>query len=422
VSKLEVTRVLTINLTRKLTNEQWIILNHLTYSASKLWNIANYQIMQGIIKITELEKKLKTNFWYKNLHSQSAQAVLQKLKIAWLNYFKLHTKRPKYQPKDGHYPVKWKKDGFKIIGNKLRLSLSKQTKNYLKEKHGIESKFLWVEFRQNSKNFATRSEATMPKTLPLDAMQVKEVEIVPHDIYGQRFYVLHLIYKKEVKPKKPKKEKVMTIDLGVRNLATTAIQGEKQPPIFDGKILLSKLRWFAKEIARIKSEIAKQELKNCKRLSRLAVKERNYVNDYIHKISRWIVDLAKEKGVSKIVIGELNKGITKIDIGDRVNQQLHRIPFGKLIKRITYKAEEGGITVELVDESYTSQKCSVCGIIKKSNRKYRGLYVCSKCGTVINADINGARNILLKVVPNPERDRDSGLGNPWRVRIIPSLS
>ena len=134
MSKLEVTRVLT----RKLTDEQWIILNHLTYSSSKLWNVANYQVMQGNIKINELEKKLKTNFWYKNLHSQSAQAVLQKLKIAWLNYFKQHTKRPRFQPKNGHYTVKWKKDGFKIIGNKLRLSLSKQTRQYLKEKHGID--------------------------------------------------------------------------------------------------------------------------------------------------------------------------------------------------------------------------------------------------------------------------------------------
>ncbi|CAB3289947.1 transposase [Methanocaldococcus lauensis] len=384
---MEVTRVLTINLTRKLTDEQWIILNHLTYSSSKLWNVANYQVMQGNIKINELEKKLKTNFWYKNLHSQSAQAVLQKLKIAWLNYFKQHTKRPRFQPKNGHYPVKWKKDGFKIIGNKLRLSLSKQTRQYLKEKHGIESKFLWVE---------------LSKTLPLDAMQVKEVEIVPHDIYGQRFYVLHLIYKKEVNPKKPKEEKVMGIDLGVKNLATTVIQGEKQPLIFDGKILLSKLRWFAKEIARVKSQIAEQGLKTCKRLSKLAVKERNYVNDYIHKISRWIVNLAKEKGVSKIVIGNLTNNFSNIDIGRKNNEKFHKIPFRKLIHRITYKSEEEGISVELVDESYTSQKCSVCGVIKKSNRKYRGLYVCSECGAVINADVNGARNILFSVVPNPE--------------------
>ena len=88
---------------------------------------------------------------------------------------------------------------------------------------------------------------------------------------------------------------------------------------------------------------------------------------------------------------------------------------------ITYKAEEYGITVMKIDESYSSQKCSVCGVIKKSNRKYRGLYVCSNCGTVINADVNGARNMLFSVVPNPEKGRDSVLGNPWRVRVLNPL-
>ena len=82
---------------------------------------------------------------------------------------------------------------------------------------------------------------------------------------------------------------------------------------------------------------------------------------------------------------------------------------------IQYKAVGYGITVEQVNESYTSQTCSNCGIVKKSNRKYRGLYICSKCGLIINADVNGALNILKKVVPNPSKDRDSGLGNPIRI-------
>ena len=45
-------------------------------------------------------------------------------------------------------------------------------------------------------------------------------------------------------------------------------------------------------------------------------------------------------------------------------------------------------------ESYTSQECSQCGVIKKSNRKHRGLYVCKNCGNVLNADLNGAIDIL----------------------------
>ena len=77
---MQITRVLTINL-RKLTNEQLTIINHLTYSASKLWNVSNYEVMQRNIKPNKADVQMKNNFWFKNLHSQSAQAVCQKLTI-----------------------------------------------------------------------------------------------------------------------------------------------------------------------------------------------------------------------------------------------------------------------------------------------------------------------------------------------------
>ncbi|WP_421078590.1 transposase [Methanothermococcus sp. Ax23] len=341
--------------------------------------------------------------------------------MAWQNYFKQHTKRPRYQPKDGHFPVKWKKQGFKIIGNKLRLSLSKQTKNYLKEKHGIKCRYLWV---------------GLSKTLPLDTMQVKEVEIVPQTIYGITYYILHLIHKKPVIQEPIKEGNILSIDLGIKNLATAITNtGIRRKPsvfathqhqlvkavIYDGRRLISKFRWFAKTKGKIQSALTKQELKNNKRLSHLTVKEKNYTKDYLHKVSKMIVDFAVDNKVSRIVIGELNKGISNINIGRKNNEKIHKIPFGRLVSMIQYKAEERGLTVEQVNESYTSQTCSNCGVVKKSNRKYRGLYVCSECGMVLNADINGALNILKKVFScsvalNPLMGRGSGLGNPCRVR------
>ena len=181
-------------------------------------------------------------------------------------------------------------------------------------------------------------------------------------------------------------------------------------------MLVSKLRWFAKEQARIQSVISKQGHKTSKKLHRLIVKEHAHVNDYIHKVSRWIVELAKSNGVGKIVIGDMYKDVVSINISHQNNEKLHRIPFGRLVKLIRYKAEEYGIKVEAVDEAYTSQMCSVCGLVDKSSRKYRGLYVCKHCGTVLNADVNGARNILFRVIPNPVRD--SGFGHPRRIRML----
>jgi len=192
----------------------------------------------------------------------------------------------------------------------------------------------------------------------------------------------------------------MAIDLGVSNLATVVIENEPGACIFDGRVLVSRLRWYARNRDRLQSVLAKQGYKHSKRLHRHVVKEHTYVKDYIHKVSRWIVELARRHDVGKIVVGDMHKAISRMNIGCQNNEKLHRIPFGKLVAMMRYKAKEYGIEVESVDESYTSQTCSICGVKDKTSRKYRGLYVCKHCGSVLNADVNGARNILRRVVLN----------------------
>jgi len=73
-----------------------------------------------------------------------------------------------------------------------------------------------------------------------------------------------------------------------------------------------------------------------------------------------------------------------------------------------------------VDESYTSQTCSACGDVNKSSRRYRGLYICRKCGFVANADVNGALNILRKVAGESVIRRipsSGGVNPPVRIRL-----
>lgn len=395
---MQVTRVHVIEL--HPTREQRIILGHLTYSAAKLWNVANYEIIEHGMSLSELESKLKDNFWARNLHSQSAQAVLQKLQIAWFNCYKKHTKRPRYQPKDGHFPVRWKRNGIKVIGNRIRLSLSKQTKQYLKDKYSIESDYLWID---------------LPKNLSLNGVQ--EVEIVPHAIYGHITYLMHVIYKKEINKQIDPRQKIMAIDFGVVNLATI-VTSNLTAKIYDGRVLVSKLRLLAKKKAILQSAISKSQHKTSKKMHYLIVKERNYVRDYLHKVSTYIVRQAIEEEVGVIVIGNMSYGITDMDIGSQNNEKLHKIPFGRLRKMIEYKAKEHGIQVITTSEAYTSQTCSVCDTVDKNNRKYRGLYVCH-CGNVMNADVNGAVNIFKRVTPNPVwLDRSRGqLTRPTRVAI-----
>ena len=84
---------------------------------------------------------------------------------------------------------------------------------------------------------------------------------------------------------------------------------------------------------------------------------------------------------------------------------------------LEYKGEERGIEVVRQSERDTSKTCSACGTKDGNQRVERGLYVCDDCGTVANADVNGAENIRRKVPPSPKRDRSTG----WMAQLAVHL-
>src|SRR3990170_3969974 len=75
--------------------------------------------------------------------------------------------------------------------------------------------------------------------------------------------------------------------------------------------------------------------------------------------------------------------------------KMGRWSFKRLENAIKNYAELGGIYIEYVEPHYTSQMCSKCGVILKSNRKSQSFYSCS-CGLKLNADLNASRNISTK--------------------------
>ena len=129
----------------------------------------------------------------------------------------------------------------------------------------------------------------------------------------------------------------------------------------------------------------------------------------MHTISKKIVDDAKKDNISVLVIGDIKNIRKGNSFGKIGNQKLHSWSFSKLTQQIEYKATLSGIRVASVSEAYTSQMCSCCNNIRKANRKHRGLYVCKFCGRVINADVNGAVNILKKYLQIfPKENRSIG--------------
>ena len=157
-------------------------------------------------------------------------------------------------------------------------------------------------------------------------------------------------------------------------------------------------RLYSKEMKKLK-DIKKFKL--TKKMKKLYSYWRKYAWTYIHKCSSETVKKALENKCSTIVIGDF-KGIKR---NKKHMKYFVTIPYVTLINQIKYKAKKVGIKVVMINESYTSG-CSCIDdyeiskeCYNKKRRKKRGDFVTNN-GFHINADVNGAYNILRKYLEN----------------------
>lgn len=402
-----------------------LVLGHLTYAARKLWNVANYERKTWTEETGspypdwfEQKKRLKEHFWYKNLPSQSAQDLLHTLDGSWKSFFKLkktggieNPKPPRY--KQDHFNVKYLKDGFTVLsGNRVRLAIPKQLRGYLREKAGFKDTFLYVD---------------VPNHLQLEAKQVKTLEFKPLPEGKYELIAVVEVPNQEEQPKLS--EKFMSIDFGVNNFLTCYLY-DGTSHIFSGRQLLAVNRYFDKTIGYFDSLSDSQQSakgikypKQSQRVSKLYEKRRKQVKHLLHVMTRSVINLAIAQGVETIILGDLTEIRKGKNFGVKINQRFHKWPFRKAAELIGYKATLAGIAMTKIDEKYTSQTCSVCKPLPnpehahKSNRKYRGLYVCKDCGTVINADVNGAMNLAKKYLETRNERPVVVLGTPKMYRF-----
>lgn len=128
----------------------------------------------------------------------------------------------------------------------------------------------------------------------------------------------------------------------------------------------------------------------------------------MHKIASDIVAFCLNSGIATVVIGKNKNWKQRANIGHVNNQNFVQIPLETLRRMITSKAEAVGIMVVVQEESYTSKASLVDGDnipvygetmedkpVFSGRRTKRGLYR-TQNGRLINADLNGAGNILRK--------------------------
>lgn len=391
----------------KSNHNLYALIDDYSFKSKNLYNYANYLVRQEFInngnwiKEFDLSKLCKDADCYKDLMAQSSQQTIKLLSQNWKSFFA--------SIKD------WKKNPTKYTG---RPKLPK----YL---HKTNGRYVAV-FTNQACKFTDGGYIKFPKAFNQYLLPTKmhgklqQVRIIPKNNH----YVIEVVYKISVPELKEDNGKYMSIDIGLDNLATIVSNTGMKPVVLNGKGLKSINKYYNKQKAHYQ-EIAKRmnDAHNTNRLNRITNKRNNMIDDLMHKASKKVIDRALDQDVSVIVIGNNKDWKRESAMSKKVNQSFVGIPHQRFIQMVHYKAENVGIKVELTEESYTSgtsfldHEAPVKENYNKSRRRYRGLFVSNK-EIEINADVNGAYQIMKKVFPNAYADGIEGVGlHPVRVAI-----
>jgi len=197
-------------------------------------------------------------------------------------------------------------------------------------------------------------------------------------------FFLHFVISTKVSSLDPHSGEFIGIDRGIRHVAVTS-----QNKFYSG----SRLREVKNRYLRLKSKLQKKGTRSSKRkLKGISGREQRFQKDLNHCISKEIIKQIPNN--STIILEDLSKirKTAKTRRKSRSSRELHSWAFYQFQMFLTYKAAEKNIEVIYVNPAYTSQKCSRCGFILKSNRK-KANFECQRCWFRCNADLNASRNV-----------------------------
>lgn len=406
---------------KHLSIAEYGILRELCHTAKNLANEAIYNVRQYYFTEGEYlnyEKNyalLKDSPNYKMLNSNMAQQILKEVDGSFKSFFGLLklAKNGKYSFKDCKLPRYLPKDGFttlvigfvRLNGNKLILPYSNA-------------------FRKTHKPV----EIKMPPILA--DKHIKEIRIIPKS--GARFFEIQYIYEAECIQRNLNQNNALALDLGVNNLVT-AVSNRGGSFIIDGRKLKSINQWFNKENARLQGIKDRQgdKRKTTNRQKVLADKRNRQINDYMSKTAKKIIDYCIAHDIGKLIIGYNETFQRNSDMNRRNNQNFVNIPYGKLCSKLEYLCELNDIVFVKQEESYTSKASfwdnDTIPVYNADNPKTysfsgkrvrRGLYRTAD-GRLLNADVNGALNILRKssVVDLTVLYGSGEVDTPVRIRV-----
>ncbi|HYE82836.1 MAG TPA: transposase [Clostridia bacterium] len=408
------------NQLRNLSKQNYIALKELCRLSKNLYNSTLYAIRQyyfaekKYLRYESAYHVCKENENYQLLNTDIAQQTMKVVDRNFKSFFSLISKAkegsyrfsdirlPHYLPKDGYFMLIIPR--FKVKDRFFSVPMS----NAFKREFG---------------------EVKLPFPERLKEKQVKEIHIFPK--YDCKYFEIEFIYVQEEENLNLDSNNAIAVDLGLGNLAA-CVTNTGASFIVDGKKLKSINQWYNKENARLQSIKDKQEIKGITNLQYTnLINRNNRVNYYMNKAARIIVNYCIENDIGNIVVGYNPDWKRKIDIGKNNNQKFAHVPHGDLRLKLQSLCERYGIYYMEQEESYTSKADffanDILPVYNADNpqeysfsgkRISRGQYKTCQ-DTIINADCNGALNILRKsnLVDLTVLQARGCLNQPERIRV-----
>jgi IS605 OrfB family transposase len=376
-------------------NETKAIIEYLCHESNSLYNCSVYYARQiwfktgKIVSGFDLTAQMKNN---KHFHAGYASAMQQtclSVGEAFKSFKQLLTKSkkgelnqkprvPNYRKPGGLFTVTYPKKWLKLVDNLIRFPLGNQVKAWF----GITEFFL-------------------PMPSNLEWSDIKEIRILPRN---REFYA-EFVYQTEKSIIEIDKSKVIGIDHGIDNWLT-CVSNVGTSFIIDGLHLKSLNQWYNKTVANIKEGKPQGFWSN--RLAAITEKRNRQMRNAVNKAARIVINHCIDNKIGTIVFGWNQRQKDSADLGKKNNQKFVQIPTAKLKGRIAQLCEQSGIVFVETEESYTSKTSFLDNDVlptfgaKPEGWKSSGIRITrgqfrTSTGIKINADCNGAVNIIKKV-------------------------
>ncbi|MHA1420344.1 MAG: RNA-guided endonuclease InsQ/TnpB family protein, partial [Candidatus Heimdallarchaeaceae archaeon] len=335
------------------------------HQAKNLYNRANFLIKTSLKQTSkllfyyDLDRQLKLEGCYRVLPAHVAQQTLKLLSRTWKSCFRAKQewkkkptlffampKPPNYKKKDGEVVAIFTNQQARIVNG-------------------------WLVLPKKVK-YAYKTRLTA-KT------ELREVRVIPRRTH----YTLEIVYLKSIPNLRKKLIRKGAVDLGMDNLAAFVDNLGGRPIVIKdaGKGIKSITQYYLKEQKKLQIQYSQQQKKHLLSNNRLKYgpayyklkeKWRRKLNDAIHKLTKYLVDLWVERELHEVVIGYNELWKQNLHFWKKTTQMFVTIPFLKIIDMLKYKGAERGIKVETIPEQYTSKSSFLDNELPRHRKKYKG--------------------------------------------------